>query len=172
MKVIRRTVPSGDSGVQETLRHMARLAKRDAKNTIIKEMAEKLRDNSATNTIKNVFVHVVKTIPYVADPPDREKIVAPIYTLTREVIGGDCDCQSTAMASLLLALGFKVGFKVIAWDKARCNKSKCPFSHVYVIVKNPDLQGTHQWMPLDAVLKYDGFGREKAPVIRSKMYRI
>ncbi|MEP7217432.1 MAG: hypothetical protein ABI876_00870, partial [Bacteroidota bacterium] len=72
---------------------------------------------------------------------------------------GDCDCQSTALASLLIAMGYEPRFRVVAWRRM-------DFTHVNVKVYLPGRKP----IPLDAVMKYAGWNNEKPANYREKIY--
>lgn len=167
--IIDRIVPDGDAAVDYTVRGpMCWLAVRDAAHPCVQALARRLSAGarSPVEAIRRAFAHVVDTIPYEPDPEDREEVTAPIYTLGCVLPyrgyrpHGDCDCQSTALFALLLAMGHDPTFRVVAWRKP-------DYTHVNVVVMLPD--GTS--IPLDAVMKYDGWGRQRPARFREKFYR-
>lgn len=163
---IKREVGTGDTAIDNIVAHMARLARRDAKTQYIPELAQKLKSTDELSTARSVFFFVADLFTYKSDPPNYEYLVAPVHSLLRGT--GDCDCMTTALAALLLSLGFEVAFVVIAWDKKRCTAFGCPFTHVYLLVHISE----YGWVPLDPVMAHQGFGREKAPIIRRKRYKV
>lgn len=161
---IEREVGTGDKAIDRIIWHMSRLAKRDAQAQQITRLARTLKGTDEFDTIKRIFFFIADLFRYKADPPGFEYVRAPIHSLLlRE---GDCDCMTTALAAVLMAAGFEVAFVVIAWDKERCTSFGCPFTHVYLLVRTKQ----YGWIPLDPVMKRDGLGREKAPIIRRKRY--
>lgn len=179
MKAITRDIGSGDEAIMETLSHMKRLTLRDATTPDVKALAAKIRKEVKADTslspeqqrlalVKGAFDWVVDNITYrfdhdavsdhvdVKNPKNTEFVIAPKHLLT--VLEGDCDDMSVMLASILLALGFEVNFKVIAW------RSK-DFTHVYIEVKLPTDEG-ERWVPMDPVAGAKGFAWEKAPVLR------
>lgn len=163
----------------ETLSHMKRLTLRDAKTPDVKALASKIRKDASQAKaegegryrlalVQAAFDWVVENIQYrfdheavgdhvdVKNPKNTEFLIAPKHLLT--VLEGDCDDMSVMLASILLALGFEVNFKVIAW---RGND----FTHVYIEVKLPTDEG-ERWVPMDPVAGEKGFAWEKAPVLR------
>lgn len=167
--VIDKQVPDGDKAVDYTVRGpMCELAYRDATHPCILRLAKRLKAEARTDeeAVRIAFRHVVRTIPYKADPDEYELVVAPKYTLGCELPyagykpHGDCDCQSTALAALLLAMGYNPLFRVVAWRK-------WDYTHVNVIVELPGRKA----IPLDAVMKLDGWNRQKPANYREKVYR-
>lgn len=76
--------------------------------------------------------------------------------------------MTTAIFSLLLALGFrKLYAKVIAWKPDSTGQNE--FTHVYAMALIPSMDVV---IPLDPVMEMLGFGNEKQPVIRTKIYKI
>lgn len=162
----------GDAGVvKQTVPKMIELGLRDSKDPFIIEIAEKRRGKTDIETVENVFNWVWKTFPYEKDPDDAEYITAPIHLVNFNYEHCDCDDMTTLLIALLTALGFETAVKVIAWDRKRCNDESCPFTHVYLVCYIPDLDG---FIPLDAVQKAKGFGREKppTPIIRYKCFTV
>lgn len=170
------TLPLGDDGVDLTVQeHMERLALRDATSKEIRSIAQRISSKCQAPVgseagdycrIWNAFKTVVDTVSYVNDPATAEHITAPKYLMTSHP-KGDCDCMATALASILLALGYRSQFKVIAWRELT-------FTHVYLEVLVPS---KNVWVPLDPVFqipgnRYHGFGMEKHPIIRKKLYPV
>lgn len=179
MKAITRNIGSGDEAIMETLSHMVRLTLRDAKTPDIRALTTKIRrqaegskskgqDFYRLELAKGAFDWVVDNITYrfdheavsdhvdVKNPKNTEFLIAPKHLVT--VLEGDCDDMSVMLASLLLALGFEVNFKVIAWRGHE-------YTHVYCEVLLPTDEGD-RWVPMDPVAGKDGFAWEKAPVLR------
>ena len=169
MRVIEKEIGVGDRAVGVTVADMCRLATRDSQHPLVRALAQTLRQGrTLREAIKAAHDHVCLAVPYRSDPPGIEEVIAPIYSLGlvppsgegRQYWkpGGDCDDQSTALAAVLLAMGVRAGFKVIAWRVK-------DYTHVYVVAALPD--GTV--IPCDPVMGPAGFGYEKKPVIRSKV---
>lgn len=182
-KKISKLLLPGDAGVEQTLDDMRRLIRRDVSHPIVRSV---LKDHGLTPgkttlaTAEKVFNIVADNVPYVDDPPDEEGnpqefYVAPILILDGTYPQGDCDDLSGLLNCLLLAAGFDVALKVIAWRPER-RKDGDPYTHIYSLCHIPGL-GT---IPLDPVMQemrrdgkgYDGFGNERAPVFRSKVFWI
>jgi transglutaminase-like putative cysteine protease len=179
MKTIVRDIGKGDSAITQTLDHMIRLARRDARTPDVRTLAKKLASQCSGNDnvqrefckVKAAFDWVVENIDYkfdhehvtewreVRNPNTTEFLIAPKHQLG--VLTGDCDDMSMMLAALLGAMGFKVKYKVIAWRGHE-------FTHVYVEVLMPNAQGEYRWFPMDAVAGKNGFAWEKSPVKRKK----
>ncbi|HVZ39934.1 MAG TPA: hypothetical protein VHI13_11700 [Candidatus Kapabacteria bacterium] len=167
--IVDKVVPDGDDAVDYTVRGpMCVLAVRDSRNRCVRAIARELKGaaRSDEEAVRLAFDHVVRTIPYRPDPKRYELVVAPVYTLgcRKPYPGytphGDCDCQSTALASLLFAMGYRPVIRVVAWRKP-------DYTHVNLQVTLPD----GQTIPLDTVMKSSGFGRQKPAVYREHLYR-
>lgn len=152
----------GDRGIYQTLYIMRDLARRDAKDDSIKEIASSLRRKDNVETVHQCWQYMVDNYPYQSDPDDHEFVNAPIHTLSERFNGQyphrDCDDLSTAFACLLKAAGIeRQFFKAIAWRKN-------DYTHVYNVVHFSE----HDcYCPIDLVMSNNGFGREKTPQIRS-----
>lgn len=166
--VVEKEIGTGDSAVRQTVQDMCRLAGRDALHPRMIELAKTLRaGKTPREAVKAAHQYVVHAIPYKSDPEGIEQIAAPIYTTklvqpSRAIRkywkgGGDCDDQATALGGILMAMGFRVKMKTIAWRVH-------DFTHVYLVAILPD--GTE--IPCDPVMGRDGFNNEKRPVIRAE----
>ena len=160
MKV--RQLSDGDAGIDETVARMIHLARRDARSAAVKRLAARLKKGTDVDRVRQAFQAVVEMVPYRHDPPNYELVIAPKYLLGGKWHGGDCDDQTTALASLLLAMGIRTWIKVIAWRRQE-------FTHVYLLAEIAS-QGIA--IPLDTVMGHSGFGMEKQPLIRSKEYAV
>jgi len=160
---------AGDPGVIQTVGKIAKFGLRDSKDPQIIEIAESKRGATDFETIEKIYNWVWKTFDYEKDPDDEEYVTAPIHLVNFNYEYCDCDDLTTLLVALLIALDFEVVVKVISWDRSRCEGSFCPFTHVYLYVWVPSLDG---WLPLDAVQKNNGFGVEKPPqpIIRQKYF--
>lgn len=170
MRVVEKEIGVGDSAVDITVGDMCRLALRDSRHPGIKRLAHRLKEGKSTReAIRTAHDYVVKHVPYRKDPKGVEEVTAPIYSLgivppsgegkRHFKRGGDCDDQTTALASILLAMGIQPKIKVIAW-RVR------DFTHVYLVAVLPN----GEEIPCDPVLGRHGFDNEKTTVIRSKEY--
>jgi len=168
---------NGDEAIYFTLKEMKRLARRDANSNVVQRIAKAIKDKCKGKDdlcrANAVYDYIFKNVSYKFDhelvvdyvdaknPEAVEFFSAPKYLLS-EIFEGDCDDMSTALASLYIALGMPVNFKVIAWKSDS-------FTHVYteVMVKMED---GYWWIPSDPVIKQFAF--EKAPVKRAYVYRV
>lgn len=165
----------GDEGTDETVAYMARLARRDSQDPYTLRLVSKLKLDSLPiqEAIQKAFDWIVDNVPYVKDPGrnvcngskcfkvdiDQELVIAPVHFLSGRLVGGDCDCMSTLLVSILLSIGVRCWFKVLAWRRWE-------YTHVYVLCEMPGVG----IVPLDPVAGYKGFGWERPTEIRSKMY--
>lgn len=166
IKFERAKLQPGDRGVTQTIALMRRYARNDAQIPEITAIAKRAKRKSSIATLKALYNYVIRKHAYRNDPKQTELVRSPRHMVTRrEHRAGDCDDLSTLLAALLLAAGYRTAYKVIAWDYKRGRA----FTHVYVLVYLPDVK---RWMPLDPVMKTQGFGRERAPIIRRRVYPI
>ena len=99
---------------------------RDYNKPQIKATAKRLTGRSSEVTLKNIYSHVIKKVPYVPDPVEYEQLTAPIHIETGAKIGEDCDGQVMYLVALLQAAGVPARIKTIAWRKKL-------FTHVIAI---------------------------------------
>lgn len=171
---------SEDEAVFATLYHMKRLALRDASDPAIRSIAGVIAAGCGEDTLckaEGGFNHIYRNVSYRFDRDlavkylkaesnnDIEFISAPKYLLGN-IFEGDCDDMSTSLASLYIAMGLPVNFKVIAWKKRDPKKLLTHvFTEVGIIYDN-----SFYWVPSDPVFKV--FGQEKTPVTRAFIYRV
>lgn len=155
------TLKDGDEGVvTQTVPKMIELGLRDSKDPFVVSVAKSKEGKTDIETVQNIYEFVYKNFPYEADPKTAEYVTAPIHLLNMDYEYCDCDDMTTLLIALLAALDFEVVVKTIAWDKARCTPTDCPFTHVYLVCYIPSLDG---FIALDAVQKAKGFGQETPP---------
>lgn len=148
MNVIRKEiVTTPDKTTDFIVSEMWRLSNRDSKDPAIVRRASSLKGKNKKETTQNIFNYVVKKVPYVADPPDREQITAPIHLENGDKVGGDCDCQVTLLSSLLTAAGIENRIMTIAWRMKQ-------FTHV-VLEAKPGFN----WIVLDPTRGFGGYGK-------------
>jgi transglutaminase-like putative cysteine protease len=75
---------------------------------------------------------------------------------------GDCDDQSTLVATLLRSLGYQVDFRTVAM-----RGSEEEYSHVYAVVQD---KGTGQWIPVDTTVERAYPGWEPDQIAREQTY--
>lgn len=135
------SLPDGDAGTRATLGVMASLVRQYRKNIAIRSLAldivrpipghKNFRGEAAAlcNWVSN-------NIRYVRDVNEVETIQTPLKTL--DIGQGDCDDQSTLLASLLEAVGFHTRFMAIK------TAALGPFVHVVA-----QAQIGRDWMTLE-----------------------
>ena len=162
MNVIRKEIiTTPDKTTDFIVSEMWRLSNRDSKDPVIIRRASSLQGKTKTETLKNIYNYVIKKVPYVSDPEDREQITAPIHFENGNKIGGDCDCQVTFLSSLLTAVGIKNRITTIAWRKPQ-------FTHV-ILEAQPGLL----WVTLDPTKGPNGYGNTipEKMITRKKRYK-
>ncbi len=155
-------IGSGDRAIDKTIVHMRRLARRDARLPAIRALARSLKRASDFASIRAAFDYVVRRMPYVHDPDGIELVASPRHTLLGARSFGDCDCMVTALAALLIAMGYRAWFRVLA-------HTSNAYSHVNLIGECPQDRIA---IALDPVMGASGFGNEKTDVIRDKVYAV
>lgn len=141
----------------QTIATMRRLARRDMKDPSVRNIVTSCKRRNDLATVQCIYEWVINNVMYKHDPKRVELVIAPKRVI-EEFHDGDCDDMATILACLLMSAGFDVAFKTIAW--------RVPdYTHVYVIVFIPSLNG---WIPLDAVLRTQGFGREHGTIIKRR----
>jgi transglutaminase-like putative cysteine protease len=147
------TIPSGEAGINATLRFMVALVKLYKGHPLIRETARALvqscadRDTDCEIAALQAFVR--DQIRYTGDVSGQETLQTPVVTLGYQefqpasgagssydpglwqpggTASGDCDDKSTLLASLLCAVGIPGAFCAIGIDGG-------PFSHVLVIAR-------------------------------------
>lgn len=152
----------GDRGIYQTMYKMRDLIRRDARDERIIKEARKHIGATDLETVQNIWKFVVKNYPYMRDPEDREFVNAPIHVLSEEYLDEypyrDCDDLTVLFACLLKAAGIRDQYiKALAWRKH-------DYTHIYNWVRIPSLGG---YLPIDIVMKKDGFGNQKSPERRA-----
>jgi len=153
----------GDNAIDNTVDHMVRLSMRDRSDAKITTLAESLAGKTDRATAKAAYNWIMRNIPYIEDPVDREQLTAPRLLVDGPIDGSDCDDHSMLFASIMASMKIPVWFKVIAWRSRN-------YTHVYPLV---GLREEGIVIPVDTVLGLadgNGFGKEKTPVRRSKVY--
>ncbi len=110
-----REIPSGDPGVDVTLREMRSIVRRWAMHPDIRALAIQVTDGCGERDIvcwcKRLQEFVRRHIRYVPDVAEVETLQTPDVTLEQRV--GDCDDQCILLASLLRSIGVSVRFVAI-----------------------------------------------------------
>lgn len=119
------SIRSGDGGVTDTLKIMAKLARRYQVNPLIRQTSARIvrscpekDDLCEVGTLQN---WVRSNIRYTGDVLDFETVQTPDYTLSEGF--GDCDDQAVLLASFLMAIGIPAAYCAVGISGG-------PFSHV------------------------------------------
>lgn len=156
------TIPDGDAGVQETVRWMKAMAngRGGAQNIMVRHAAlQAVRDTERGKTeIEAVLDWVKRNIEFRGEYG--ETVQEPAWTL--QLGAGDCDCQSTLAAAMLMSLGFETRFRTIS-----LSDNPQELSHVYVEVRD---KRSGQWIPLDPTVARSYPGWEPEEIARSIDY--
>ena len=135
------SLPDGDAGTRATLQTMAAIVRQYRKNLDIRTLAlDIVRSVPGHKNFEGQAAAVCRwvrsNIQYVRDVNDVETIQTPLKTL--DFGQGDCDDQSTLVASLLQAVGFQTRFLAI--------KTAALGPYVHVVAQA--LIGS-DWVPLE-----------------------
>jgi len=138
-----KAIPPGAAGTRATLREMAKMIRQYRKSPYIRELALSIvRDvpghKNFKGQIKAIRNWVADNIQYVRDIRGVETLQTPAKTL--EYRAGDCDDQSTLVATLLETVGFRARLRAIKIDKTG------PFCHVFTEV---NLGPPGRWLPME-----------------------
>lgn len=135
-------IPGGIRGVVATLDMMAEIARRAAKEPVIRSAAVQAVQGAGSKDWAGevVAIHaLVRQVRYVRDVAGVETLQDPRYTL-REA-HGDCDDQAMLVASLLLAIDHRVRFVAVG-------PAPGAYSHVYC-----ETWLTDRWTPVETTLE-------------------
>lgn len=171
-------LPSGDVGVNTTVRLMIDLAKQDVNHPSIQAIVKRFENRKSDySKLKGYYQYILRNIRYVKDPKGKEYVRSPKRLLESGI--GDCDCLSTLWMCLGMASKasngrkYKQAVKVVSVEPKNCTGNYCPFEHVYMVTYIPELQ---LWLPFDPVmdldLGIDGFGIEIGSTLRRKYYSV
>lgn len=122
---------------------MARLASQAKTTELIRERALTIvgfvAEKNYRGEIDRLFTWVRDHIRYTRDVNGVETVQTPRKTL--EYAQGDCDDQSTLLASLLESVGIQTRFKAVGFSPGQ-------FQHVYLEARD-DSQQPPRWVALD-----------------------
>lgn len=152
----------GDAGVEDTIKIMREYSRELSTDARVKNLVKAFTGEDYQQ-IKKAFNYIVSKIRYQEDGAD-EVVKSVKWTLFGPQPYGDCDDLSVALATLLLAMGFRVAFVTIAWKPGSDD-----YSHVYCIVYVPSIGG---WMPVDPTRGLTGYGWEMEKVKRRTFWKI
>lgn len=92
----------------------------------VERLAAHLKDDDQMQSAFNIWHWLHTNIKYNYDTPGEEEIRTPARTWADRKSGVDCDCLAVFTACLLLNMGYKPCFEIVAFN----NSPK--FSHIYV----------------------------------------
>lgn len=147
----------GNPGTRATVRAMRSMVERYKSDPEIIAAATGVvyltPEHSQHSEAEALFNYVRDFVRYVRDPVGLESLTIPPVTLRRQV--GDCDDQSTLLATLLEAVGYPTRFVLAGYQSH-------DFEHVYL-----ETFVNGKWIACDPILKEFRFGDEApAPVAR------
>jgi len=120
--------------------------------------------------VVSVFEAVRANIRYVRDIANVDTYQHPKRTL--EWGGGDCDCYTIALCSMLLSIGYPVKLRVMETKHPTTGRRAGTWNHILMLVGLPP-RGPTSWLPLDASLdKNPGWYPPKSMIYRVKDFPI
>lgn len=122
--VNQRETPIADGEPKHTLRDMERLATKYAYQT--ERLAKKLKGQTLTNTLKNIWQFLYDHVQYTLDKDGVEQLRTPARTWADRSKGVDCDCYSIFISSILNNVGISHAFRMAKYSG--------DWQHVYVVV--------------------------------------
>jgi transglutaminase-like putative cysteine protease len=159
---VRETVPDGDAGIEQTIRHMQRMmySAQGISSWVVREFATKAVQGVERGQpeIDCVFNSVKDNIEFRGEAG--EYLQSPEATIN--LGAGDCDDQATLVATLLRSLGYQTDFRTVAM-----RGSEDEYTHVYAVVRDKE---TGQWIPLDTTVERAYPGWEPDHVARERTY--
>lgn len=126
-----KTISYGVQGLEMTMELIRETVLKHAES--LKPLAETFRGKSTLKTAENIWNFIKTNIRYEKDRPGYEEVRTPARFIADGF--GDCDDMSVFAASVLLALGLKPFFYVVAF-----NGNAHP-GHIYVGIENIVLDG-------------------------------
>ena len=93
---------------------------------------------------------LVKSVPFRPDPPDEEVLQRPLYTLSGQGTGGDCDDKCIALAAWAFLVGMPVRFVAVR------RADKDVIHHVMC-----ELYINGAWMHADPTYDFNVLGRPR-----------
>lgn len=167
-------IPSGWRGTERTIEYMRVLAAKAAKDWGFLKIAAPFAFGCPRDfrcQAERILEWVKKHIEFIPDPVTAadengdpqgiEMVQAPLRTIERKA--GDCDCHSTLIAALGMALGIPAEFATIKCDDRRPDE----FSHVY-----PRMLIKGQWLGVDSTVFRSRVGWEPEEYKAIKTWRV
>jgi hypothetical protein len=138
---------TGDAGIEQTIRAMSKQAQgsEGAQNPYVRMLAldisRGLGARDYFGQIEAIYEWVKQNIEFRGE--FSETVQSPLVSL--QMGAGDCDCQVTLLAALLLAQGIPVRPVTVAGDAGDPET----FTHVYLEAYD---RSAEQWIPLDTTV--------------------
>jgi hypothetical protein len=151
---------SHDGLIDIIINKLYQIDKTATKNPVVVGKAKELKGKNKTETIKNCFEYVYKTVTYCDDPRGTEHITSPWLLISGQKTCEDCESMVLLLSSLLRINGIKTRYKVISW-KSKVDKR---FSHIVL-----EAEDSNKWIILDPTMKSAGYGHTVTPN-RTKTY--
>lgn len=110
---------------------------------------------------------ILRSIPYRPDPITEETLMRPLYTMTMQGTGGDCDDKAIAIAAWAYNRGGRPFFTDYTFSDfspgnydyrfvAAKRKNKNSLHHVYT-----ELYINNRWVPVDPTYSFNILGRQE-----------
>lgn len=127
------TLIKADADTRDTLQLIVHTVNSYSHSAFALACAKKLcpPGTSSEDCTRNIFNYYCRNVDYVLDQPGIEKVYTPQRTIIEG--GGDCKKSATFLASVLVAAGITPVLKHVHY------KGNDNYTHIYVIVPNPDL---------------------------------
>lgn len=93
----------------------------------VARLAPLLLGESDLQTFFNIWYFLHEQIRYALDEEGKEEIRTPARAWADRKSGVDCDCLAVLTASLLINLGYKPRFEIVAMNNSNC------YEHIYVV---------------------------------------
>lgn len=100
-------------------------------------------------SLPDVF-DLIKRIPFRPDPPDRELLQRPYYTMNHFGFGGDCDDKAICLACYCDLVG--IGYRFVAVRRPDRDSLHHVFTELYIGDK---------WISADATYPFNSLGCER-----------
>lgn len=144
-----KNVPDGYPGTAQIIDDMKRLVLEAYKDERLNQLARQItmgcppHDHACeATTVLEWFQTSFRYTKLPFHPKGFQRLQTPSYTLfDAPVRSGECASLSTAMAAILMSLGFEVAFRTAGQDV----NNPLDFEHVYVVVNVPSVG----WVPAD-----------------------
>jgi len=159
--------PDTDEGIEQKVKIVSDLIKRDSTLYDIKIIVYQLKGKNDLETIMNVYNLMQQKMKYISDPPDKDLFISAYrqlenyYSMGYAI--GDCDDHTIFGGTILKALGFRIR----PVTTATMNSVDDSFNHIFLQVYSPTLD---KWITFDPVKKTRPLGYT-AKYKRIKIYK-